>query len=143
MREAQRARGEKTRYDGRWRPEPGKVLPAPPAGIKPVVRLRNPTDGDVTWNDVVKGPITISNREIDDLIILRPAPEGAESTIRSPLPLRVSLICPEYPRCSECYSMFWTCSRTFSNSLFAAITSEAIRASLALEPMVLISRLIS
>jgi glutamyl-tRNA synthetase len=73
MREAQRARGEKTRYDGTWRPEPGKLLPVPPAGVRPVVRLRNPPDGDVTWHDLVKGPITISNREIDDLIILRPA----------------------------------------------------------------------
>jgi glutamyl-tRNA synthetase len=77
MREAQRARGEKTRYDGRWRPEPGKSLPPPPADVRPVVRFRNPADGDVTWMDLVKGPITISNREIDDLIILRPAPEGA------------------------------------------------------------------
>ncbi len=72
MREAQRARGEKPRYDGRWRPEPGKTLPAVPAGMKPVVRFRNPLDGDVTWNDMVKGPITISNRELDDLIICRP-----------------------------------------------------------------------
>ena len=71
MREAQRARGEKTGYDGRWRPEPGKVLPAVPEGIKPVVRFKNPVDGDVTWNDLVKGPITINNREIDDLIIMR------------------------------------------------------------------------
>ena len=77
MREAQRARGEKTHYDGRWRPEPGKVLPPVPAGVKPVVRFRNPQDGEVTWNDLVKGPITIANREIDDLIILRPAPDDA------------------------------------------------------------------
>ena len=72
MREAQRARGEKTHYDGRWRPEPGKVLPAVPGGVQPVVRFRNPLDGDVTWNDLVKGSITINNREIDDLIIVRP-----------------------------------------------------------------------
>ncbi|NCT85701.1 MAG: glutamate--tRNA ligase [Comamonadaceae bacterium] len=71
MREAQRARGEKTLYDRRWRPEPGKVLPAPPEGVRPVVRFANPVDGDVTWNDLVKGPITINNREIDDLIIAR------------------------------------------------------------------------
>jgi glutamyl-tRNA synthetase len=77
MREAQRARGEKTHYDGRWRPEPGKVLPAPPSGVKPVVRFKNPQDGEVTWNDLVKGPITIANREIDDLIILRHPPEDA------------------------------------------------------------------
>ncbi len=77
MREAQRARGEKTRYDGRWRPEPGKVLPPVPAGVTPVVRFKNPMDGDVTWDDLVKGPITINNREIDDLIIVRPAAEDA------------------------------------------------------------------
>jgi glutamyl-tRNA synthetase len=76
MREAQRARGEKTLYDRRWRPNdplnPGKVLPPPPAGVQPVVRFANPVDGAVTWDDLVKGPITIRNEEIDDLIILRP-----------------------------------------------------------------------
>ncbi|WP_026075914.1 glutamate--tRNA ligase [Noviherbaspirillum massiliense] len=72
MRERQRAAGEKPRYDGTWRPEPGKTLPPVPEGRKPVVRFRNPLDGDVTWNDLVKGPITISNRELDDLIIARP-----------------------------------------------------------------------
>ena len=72
MRESQRARGEKTHYDGRWRPAPGKVLPAVPVGVQPVVRFCNPRDGEVTWNDLVKGSITISNREIDDLIIVRP-----------------------------------------------------------------------
>jgi glutamyl-tRNA synthetase len=72
MREAQRARGEKTLYDRRWRPEPGKVLPPVPADVKPVVRFANPIDGVVTWDDLVKGPISIRNEEIDDLIILRP-----------------------------------------------------------------------
>jgi len=71
MREAQRARGEKTHYDRRWRPQPGRSLPPIPDGVKPVVRFCNPTSGSVTWNDLVKGPITISNEEIDDLIILR------------------------------------------------------------------------
>ena len=70
-REAQRARGEKTHYDGRWRPEAGKTLPAIPESVQPVVRFRNPQDGVVTWDDLVKGPISISNREIDDLIIVR------------------------------------------------------------------------
>jgi glutamyl-tRNA synthetase len=41
-------------------------------GVPPVVRFCNPPDGAVTWNDLVKGPITISNHEIDDLIIVRP-----------------------------------------------------------------------
>jgi glutamyl-tRNA synthetase len=71
LREAQRARGEKPRYDGRWRPEPGKRLPEPPAHA-PVIRFRNPQGGSVRWDDLCKGPIEISNDELDDLIIARP-----------------------------------------------------------------------
>ena len=71
MREAQRARGEKPRYDGRWRPEAGKTLPPAPAGVTPVVRFRNPQGGVVGWNDLVKGPISIANAELDDLVIAR------------------------------------------------------------------------
>ncbi|MEO8102141.1 MAG: glutamate--tRNA ligase [Betaproteobacteria bacterium] len=71
MREAQRARGEKPRYDGRWRPEAGKTLPAVPADVKPVVRFRNPIGGSVSWIDAVKGKIEIANAELDDLIIAR------------------------------------------------------------------------
>jgi glutamyl-tRNA synthetase len=71
MREAQRARGEKTLYDGRWRPEDGKTLPPPPPGVPPVIRFRNPKDGAVIWDDLVKGTISISNHEIDDLVIVR------------------------------------------------------------------------
>jgi glutamyl-tRNA synthetase len=77
MREAQKARGDKPRYDGTWRPAPGKVLPTPPAGVQPVVRFANPVDGDVTWDDTVKGTITISNKELDDLIIARPVSADA------------------------------------------------------------------
>jgi glutamyl-tRNA synthetase len=71
LREAQRARGEKPRYDGRWRPEVGKTLPAIPADISPVVRFKNPSDGVVAWKDMVKGDIEFSNAELDDLIIAR------------------------------------------------------------------------
>jgi glutamyl-tRNA synthetase len=71
MREMQRANGEKPRYDGRWRPEIGKVLPEPPSGIKPVVRFKNPTNGMVGWKDLVKGYIGFNNNELDDLIIAR------------------------------------------------------------------------
>ncbi len=70
-REEKKAKGEKALYDGKWRPAPSKVLPPVPPGVPPVVRFCNPQDGDVTWDDLVKGPITISNREIDDLIIVR------------------------------------------------------------------------
>jgi glutamyl-tRNA synthetase len=72
MRERMRAAGEKPRYDGTWRPEPGKTLPPVPEGVKPVVRFKNPLEGEVTWHDVVKGPITIANKELDDLVIARP-----------------------------------------------------------------------
>ena len=70
MREAQRARGEKPRYDGRWRPEnaEGKT---PPADVKPILRFRNPDDGVVAWDDLVKGRIEIANAELDDLVLLR------------------------------------------------------------------------
>jgi glutamyl-tRNA synthetase len=67
MREGQRARGEKPRYDGRWR---DGTLPKPD-GVKPVLRFRNPDEGDVIWDDLVKGPIVINNRELDDLVIMR------------------------------------------------------------------------
>ena len=70
MREQQRAQGLKPRYDGRWRPENARGR-TPPAGVKPVVRFCNPVDGVVSWDDMVKGLITISNDELDDLIIAR------------------------------------------------------------------------
>ncbi|MCL4801243.1 MAG: glutamate--tRNA ligase [Burkholderiales bacterium] len=70
MREAQRARGEKPRYDGRWRPENARGK-TPPAGVPPVIRFRNPDEGTVGWLDLVKGPIEIANAELDDLVILR------------------------------------------------------------------------
>ncbi|HEX7386024.1 MAG TPA: glutamate--tRNA ligase [Castellaniella sp.] len=72
MRERARAIGAKPRYDGTWRPEPGKTLPPVPQGIKPVVRFRSPLEGATAWNDLVKGPISIDNAELDDLIIARP-----------------------------------------------------------------------
>ncbi|MRD55236.1 glutamate--tRNA ligase [Betaproteobacteria bacterium LSUCC0115] len=72
MREQQRAAGLKPRYDGRWRPENvAKKGLVPPEGVKPVIRFKNPTDGAVSWEDGVKGRITISNEELDDLIIAR------------------------------------------------------------------------
>jgi glutamyl-tRNA synthetase len=70
LREAQMARGEKPRYDGRWRSENAHGR-TPPVGVKPVVRFRNPDGGDVGWNDLVKGPISFSNAELDDLVIAR------------------------------------------------------------------------
>ena len=71
LRATQESRNEKPRYDGRWRPEPGRMLPPPPEGVEPVVRFRNPIDGLVAWDDLVKGPIQIGNAELDDFIIAR------------------------------------------------------------------------
>lgn len=71
LREQQRLKGEKPRYDGRWRPEPGKNLKLPPEGVKPVIRFKNPSDGVVRWDDAVKGKIEIANSELDDFIIAR------------------------------------------------------------------------
>jgi len=67
MREAQVARGEKPRYDRRWRDS----KETPPPGRTPVLRFKNPLDGAVSWHDLVKGPITVSNDELDDLVLMR------------------------------------------------------------------------
>ena len=71
LRESQMQQNIKPRYDGRWRPEEGKVLPSPPADIPPVIRFKNPQSGNVVWNDLVKGEISIANQELDDLVIAR------------------------------------------------------------------------
>ncbi len=72
LRERQMAAKQKPRYDGTWRPAPGKVLPPVPEGVKPVLRFMNPQTGSVVWEDKVKGRIEISNEELDDLVIARP-----------------------------------------------------------------------
>jgi glutamyl-tRNA synthetase len=71
LRAAQLARGEKPRYDGRWRPENLRPGQTPPADVAPVFRFKNPTQGSVAWDDQVKGPIEISNAELDDLVLAR------------------------------------------------------------------------
>ncbi|MCB1621146.1 MAG: glutamate--tRNA ligase [Thiothrix sp.] len=67
MRAAQMARREKPRYDGRWRDS----TEAPPPGVEPVVRFKNPLTGVVAFEDQVRGRIEVSNAELDDLIIAR------------------------------------------------------------------------
>ena len=68
MREAQRARSEKPRYDGRCR----DLTSAPPGAPAPVVRFRNPQDGEVVVRDRVRGEMRFANAELDDLVIARP-----------------------------------------------------------------------
>ena len=72
LRERQMAAKEKPRYDGTWRPDEGKTLPAIPAGVQPVLRFKTPLTGTVSWDDKVKGRIEIRNTELDDLVIARP-----------------------------------------------------------------------
>ncbi|MGZ8217704.1 glutamate--tRNA ligase [Methylomagnum sp.] len=66
MREEQMARKEKPRYDGRCRHRA-----EPREGVPPVVRFRNPDEGEVVIDDLVKGRIVVKNGELDDLIIAR------------------------------------------------------------------------
>src|ERR1700690_3525311 len=66
MRAQQIARGEKPRYDGRWRERTDA-----PAGVAPVVRFKNPLEGEVVVDDVVHGRVIFQNSELDDLIIAR------------------------------------------------------------------------
>jgi len=70
LRKQQLERGEKPRYDGRWRPERAKGK-KPPANVPPVIRFRTPEEGAVGWNDLVKGPVAFPNAELDDLVLLR------------------------------------------------------------------------
>jgi glutamyl-tRNA synthetase len=72
LRERQMAAKQKPRYDGTWRPEPGKTLPPVPEGVQPVLRFKNPLDGAVAWDDKVKGRVEVRNDELDDLVIARP-----------------------------------------------------------------------
>lgn len=67
LREQQRAAGLKPRYDGRWRDS----QQTPPANVAPVVRLKTPLEGHVTFNDLVKGKIAVANQELDDLVLMR------------------------------------------------------------------------
>lgn len=67
MREAQKSAGQKPRYDGRYRDFNGQ----PPEGVKPVIRFKNPIEGEVVIEDLVKGRVVIANKELDDLIIAR------------------------------------------------------------------------
>ncbi len=67
MREAQLARKEKPRYDGRWRDSTA----SPPPGVTPVIRFRNPLEGEVVVDDQVHGRTVFQNSELDDLIIQR------------------------------------------------------------------------
>jgi len=67
LRNEQMARKEKPRYDGRCR----DGVDNPPSDVPPVVRFRNPLEGAVVVEDLVRGRVVFENRELDDLIIAR------------------------------------------------------------------------
>ncbi len=67
LREEQMKRGERPRYDRRYRDFTG----TPPAGVKPVVRIKAPLEGDIVFEDGIKGTIAIKAEELDDFIIAR------------------------------------------------------------------------
>ncbi len=67
MREEAMARGDKPKYNGKYRDFTGE----PPAGVDPVIRFRNPLDGAVVFDDLIRGRISVSNQELDDLVIAR------------------------------------------------------------------------
>jgi glutamyl-tRNA synthetase len=68
MRAKARAEGRPPRYDGRWRGRPASEAPA---GIKPVIRLKAPQDGETVLDDKVQGRVAWANIDLDDLILLR------------------------------------------------------------------------
>jgi glutamyl-tRNA synthetase len=67
MRADQEARGLKPRYNGYWRDRHD----APPAGVTPVIRFKNPLHGEIVVDDRVRGRVVFDNAELDDLIIWR------------------------------------------------------------------------
>jgi len=67
LREEQMAKGERTRYDGRYRDFTG----TPPEGVEPVIRIKAPTEGNIVFNDGIKGEIVIASTEVDDFVIAR------------------------------------------------------------------------
>lgn len=71
LRAKQEAAKENPRYDGTWRPEEGKVLPAIPLDIEPVIRIKAPTEGTITFEDGVKGSMKFEANQVDDFVIAR------------------------------------------------------------------------
>ena len=68
MREEQKAKGLQIRYDGRWRDRDAKDAPA---GVKPSIRMKAPQDGETVIHDLVQGPVTVANAQLDDMVLLR------------------------------------------------------------------------
>ena len=71
LRAAQEAAKQTPRYDGMWRPEDGKTLPAIPEGVEPVIRIKAPTTGTIEFEDGVKGSMKFDANQVDDFVIAR------------------------------------------------------------------------
>ncbi len=71
LRETQMANKQTPRYNGTWRPEEGKILPAIPEGVEPVVRIKAPKEGIITFIDGVKSIMNFDCSEVDDFVIAR------------------------------------------------------------------------
>jgi glutamyl-tRNA synthetase len=100
LREEQMKEGLKPRYDGHCRDGAEAVK-----GVKPVVRFRNPLEGEVVFDDLVRGRISISNTELDDLVIARP--DGSPtytitSTIRRARSIFTMRWAPGFPTAPTC-----------------------------------------
>lgn len=68
MREKAREEGRPPRYEGRWRDrDPSEA----PAGVKPVIRIKAPQEGETLVQDAVQGDVRFPNKDLDDFIILR------------------------------------------------------------------------
>jgi glutamyl-tRNA synthetase len=107
MREAQRARGEKPRYDGTWRPEPGKTLPTPPSGVTAGGAFQEPDRWRVMWKDLVKG----ASRS--------PTPNSTTSSSPAPTARR--------PTISAWWSTTGTCRSPTSSAVTTTSTTRRAR----------------
>ncbi len=68
MRDLAKAEKRPPRYDGRWR---DRDLKEAPPGVKPVIRLRAPQEGETVVDDLVQGKVTVANSQLDDMVLLR------------------------------------------------------------------------
>ena len=71
LREKQMAAKETTRYDGTWRPQEGKELPTIPSDVEPVIRIKAPLEGDIEFEDGVKGAMKFEANQVDDFVVAR------------------------------------------------------------------------
>src|SRR5581483_1639823 len=104
LRNEQMARKEKPRYDGRCR----AGVPNPPAGVKPVVRFKNPQGGSIVVEDLIRGRVVFQNAELDDLIIARADGTPTVRAYRSGMAPSASCSIATRATCRKRYSITWS-----------------------------------